>query len=189
MRLSVSRTIVGAGLALLFSSASMAATVAVVPSNATPNVGDAFSVAVNGADFPFTAGATLELRFDPTKVTVTSIVAGPLFTGGVVSGPTYDGTDLISLLGPLQGTLPSGSFLGMTINFTALAAGAANIELFDDQADLCWTDSVTFACVPATYTQANVVIQHTPVIPVPAAAWLLVSALGGLAGVKRLRRA
>jgi hypothetical protein len=164
--------------ALLCSSAGMAATVTVVPSNASPNVNDAFSVAVNGAGFPATAGATLELRFNPAVVSVTSIVAGPLFTGGVVSGPTYDGTDLVSLLGPLQGTLPSGDFLAMTINFTAIGSGAANIELFDDGLDLCWSDAVTFGCVtPMSYTQANVVVAGTPEIPLPASAWLIAPAV------------
>lgn len=174
--------------ALLASSASMAASVTVVPSSATPTVGSSFSVIVHGDGFPSTAGATLGLTWNSAVASVTSIVLAPgsTFTGGVVAAAPWNP---ISIIGPLVGTLPSGSFDSFQINFQALAAGAANIQLVDDQADLCWTDAVTNFCVaPITYQQANVTVT-APVVPVPAAAWLLMSALGSIAGIKRLRRA
>jgi hypothetical protein len=183
-------------VALLASSAGMAASVTVVPSATTVAPGATFTVTVHGDAFPTVAGATLQLNFNP-NVSVTSIdlAPGSTFTGGTVpSGAQAPGAftsgSLISVLGPLVGTLPSGTFDAFTVTFLAGAqAGAAGINLFDDQSDICWSDAATFGCVAGvTYTQANVTIQ-APVVPVPAAAWLLLSGLGSMAGLKRLRRA
>ena len=180
----ISKQLIGA-LALLCSSVSMAATINVVASNTDPNVGQTFSVTVSGVAFPETAGATLGLTWDATKVTVTSVVlaTGSPFPTIVAASPF----NIVTVLGPLSGTQPSGNFAAFTVNFTAIAAGLANISVNDDQSDFCWTDAQTSACVPANYNQASVTV-HAPVVPVPAAAWLLLSGLGSLVGVKRLRR-
>lgn len=193
MKMSMKKQLLGAA-ALLCSSVGMAATVAVIPSDANPVVGTPFSITVHGDNFPTTAGATLALTFN-SNVQVTGIApsVGSPFTGGTVpqgaiTPGSFTSGSLITVLGPLVGTLPSGSFDAFTVTFNALSAGAANIVVFDDQSDICWTDATTFGCVlPTTYTQANVTVQ-APVVPVPAAAWLLISALGSIAGLKRLRR-
>lgn len=200
MKMSMSKQIVGA-LALLCSSAGMAATVTVIPSTATPAPGSSFTVTVHGDGFPLTAGATLALSFS-NNVQVTNIApsAGSPFTGGTVpqgaiTPGSFPSGSLLTVLGPLVGTLPSGSFDAFTVTFDALSAGAANIVVIDDQSDICWGDATTNLCVGSgsnpvqsmTYNQANVTVQ-APVVPVPAAAWLLMSALGSIAGLKRLRR-
>jgi len=188
MKKFISRQFIGV-LALLFSSAGMAASIIVTPSTANPIEGDPFSVTVSGVDFPSTAGATLRLSWNPT-VNVTSIVlaAGSPFTGGIVAGPfPTTSPTLVTVLGPLVGTLPSGNFDAFTINFDALTPGDAGIVLFDDGADLCWTDAVTFGCVtPANYTQASVNVNP---VPAPAAAWLIAPAMLAAGRFSRRRKA
>jgi len=191
MKMSI-KHVLGAA-ALLCSSAGMAASVTVVPSTATPTVGSSFTITVHGDAFPTVAGATLGLTFS-NNVQVTNIApsAGSPFTGGTVpqgaiTPGSFTSGSLISVLGPLVGTLPSGSFDAFTVTFNALASGAANIVIVDDNSDVCWSEAATFACVDSVaYTQANV---NVGIVPVPAAAWLLMSALGSIAGIKRLRKA
>ena len=179
--------------ALLCSSAGMAASVTVVASNSAPNVGDLFSITVHGDAFPTTAGATLALSFN-SNVTVTAIglAPGSTFTGGVVPTippGTFASGDLISVLGPLVGTLPSGSFDAFQVTFQATGAGAAGIVLTDDQSDFCWSDPATFGCIPdVAYTQANVTVQGA-VVPVPAAAWLIAPAVLAAGRFSRRRKA
>ena len=193
----ISKQLIGA-VALLASSAGMAASVTVVPTATTVAPGASFTVTVHGDGFPTVAGATLQLNFNPNvTVTAIGISAGSPFTGGTVPNCggvnpacSFTSGSLISVLGPLVGTLPSGSFDAFDVTFLAgNTPGPAGIVLFDDGSDICWSEAATFACVAGvTYTQANVTIA-APVVPVPAAAWLLVSGLGSLVGLKRFRRA
>src|SRR5262245_35766039 len=135
------RKLVGVA-ALLFSSAGMAATVTVTPSTPSPVApNSAFSLTVSGSDFPSTAGTTLGLNYNSSFVSVSSVTLAPNspFTGCLVATAPFN---LISVLGPLTGTLPSGSFDAFVINFQAVGQGDAGIELVDDQLDLCWADAV-----------------------------------------------
>ncbi len=149
-------------LALLCSSAGMAGTIEVVASasNSTPIVGDPFTVTVSGAGFPETAGATLGLSWDSAVVSVTSVdlAVGSPFPTLVADSPF----NLVTILGPLSGTQPSGSFDAFTITFTTIAVGAANIFLTDDQADFCWVLAADSSCIPVSYIQANVTVLSLP---------------------------
>ena len=191
-------------LALLCSSAGLAATVNVTPSNATPLVGASFSVTISGVSFPANVGPSLGLSFDATKVSYVSTVLP-------ASGPFSSGGGAFLTLVPNVGTptdifvtppgSPSGNFDAFIINFLAVAPGAANIRIIDDcdtnspnYATTCspsaprgWPDDVNFELISSAYNQASVTVT-APVVPVPAAAWLLISALGSMVGVKRLRR-
>ena len=53
--------------------------------------------------------------------------------------------------------------------------------------DNSWTDQDANPYTGVIYQQADVNVV-TSAIPVPAAVWMLISALGSLAGIKRLRR-
>ena len=180
----ISKPIVGV-LALLCSSVSLAATVSVVPSNANPTPASTFSVTVSGVfGATTTAGATLGLTWNTAVVAVTSVVlaTGSPFPTIVAASPF----NLVTVLGPLTGAQPSGNFDAFVVNFNAIAPGAANIVLVDDQGDFCWTVAVCSACVPTTYTQANVTVGA---VPVPAAAWLLAPAVLAAGRFSRRRKA
>jgi len=192
------RHFIGA-VALLISSAGFAATVEVRPvagtgvtlgagcCTATVDPGAAFSLIVHGDGFPSTAGATLGFSWNPAVVNVVSIVGAPgsTFTGGVVAAAPWNP---ISILGPLVGTLPSGSFDSFQVNMQAVGTGAANIMFIDDQSDLCWSDAATFGCVtPVTYTQADITVGAA--VPVPAAAWLIAPAVLAAGRFSRRRKA
>jgi hypothetical protein len=202
MKKLISKQFVGI-LALLCSTAGMAATVNVTPSNATPLVSQSFTVTISGVSFPANVGPSLGLTFDATKVAYVS-------TALPATGPYSSGAGAFLTLFPNVGTptdifvtpagSPSGSFDAFIITFQAIAVGAANIKIIDDcdttsggypascsgGETRAWFDDVNFLGIPAAYNQANVTV--TAAVPVPAAAWLLMSALGSIAGLKRLRR-
>ncbi len=190
-------------LALLGSAASMAATVSVVPSTgittpcctATVPSGN-FFVTLHVADMPGdgtntgSTGASLTINFDPAIVNVTGAALSPgspldFITPLTPNGP---GSVKVSALRNAAG-YAVGTFDAFQINFATIANGVANIVVFDDGADNAWTDQDA-ASIPMSYNQANVCVNSCggPPIPVPAAVWMLVSALGSLAGIKRLRR-
>jgi hypothetical protein len=155
------------------------------------DAGNTFSVIVHGEGFPETAGATLGLTWNSAAANIASIVLAPgsTFTGGVVAAAPWNP---ISILGPLVGTLPSGTFDSFQVNFTAVASNAApqalNLTFIDDQSDLCWSDAATFGCVVGTtYTQANITVGNA--VPVPAAAWLIAPAVLAAGRFSRRRKA
>ena len=183
--------------ALFCSSAGYSATVTVnlsensgIANDGLVSIGDSFSLTVSGADFPQTNGATLKLFFNeaivgvvqPTEGSGIVLAPGSPFTDGiVVNAPDpFPSGRIFSVLAPFPGVYPSGNFDAFVINFTAIGAGAANVVLFDDQANFSWSDPATFLAIPVTYTQADV-----SVIPIPAAAWLFGSALGLLGAARR----
>jgi hypothetical protein len=187
-------------LGLLCSATGFAATVTLVPSTtAVYFPGESFYVDVFGSGFPDTVGATLHLTFSsavsiatPTTTAGIVIPAGSPFTGGIVAPSPFLSGNILSVLAPTVGTLPTGNFGGnpaFRINFVAtvtcvVAPCPANIQLVDDQADFSWTDATTFQAIPVTYTQANVNVY---VEPVPAAAFLFPSALAALGWLRRKR--
>ena len=179
--------------ALLFSSTGFAATITVTPSATIVAPGQTFSLTVSGTGFPETVGATLKLFFNsnvsvvtPTLTAGIVLAAGTPFTGGIVAPSPFLSGNILSILAPTVGTLPSGSFNAFVINMVANASGdgAAGIVLSDDQGDFSWTDATTFLAIPVTYTQANV-----SVVPAPAAVWLLATGVVALAGRRLSRKA
>ena len=183
--------------ALLFSSTGFAATITVTPSATIVAPGQTFSLTVSGTGFPETVGATLKLFFNsnvsvvtPTLTAGIVLAAGTPFTGGIVAPSPFLSGNILSILAPTVGTLPSGSFNAFVINMVANASGdgAAGIVLSDDQADFSWTDATTFLAIPVTYTQASVSVQSA-VIPAPAALWLLGTGVVALAGRRLSRKA
>ena len=171
-------------LALLGSSASMASTVTITASTLTPTAGSNFTMTIS-SDVQNTFGAaTLRLAFDASKVVYASgTFLAPFNFYSKVSANNATPTDFY-VEAPSG---PVGAYNVAVLTFTALAAGAANIKIDDDDCatgSFGWPDA-NFGCVAGiTYVQAPVVVTQQ-VVPVPAAAWLFVSALGGLATLRR----
>jgi len=118
------------------------------------------------------------------NVTGIALVAGsPIDT---ISGPTPQDAShvLISAFRNASG-YAFGSFDLVRVNFSTVGNGLAGIVVIDDHVDNSWVDQDANIISNVTYTDANVTVAA----PVPAAVWMLVSALGSLAGIRRLRRA
>jgi hypothetical protein len=90
---------------------------------------------------------------------------------------------LLTAVPPTSGALPGGTIVAFVVKFTATGPGTYLIDIDDDGADLSWTNNA--GNTANTYTQARVIVSA---VPVPAAAWLLLSGLGSLVGLKRFRR-
>lgn len=187
-------------LALLGSAASMAASVQVIPtSTAGSGTGccdyqlshaNNFIVTLRVTGMPGdgsttgSTGATLTINFNPAVVNVTGAALSAGSPLDFITAPTNNGPGsvIISALRNAAG-YAVGTFNAFQVNFSTVGNGLANIVVFDDQIDNSWTDQDA-APIPMSYTQANVTVAA----PVPAAVWMLISALGSLAGIKRLRR-
>jgi hypothetical protein len=173
-------------VAMAAMSTAQAATINVVPSADVVYVHDDFSVLVSGADFPETGGATLSLSFDPNIVHVTglSLATGSPFD--FLSFTAFDNVageiEFISVLAPLEGALPSGGFDAFRVDFRSVGYGAAAITLIDDGLLYGWAGA-DFALISGIgYTQADISVKT---VPLPAAAWLLISGLGVPASTRR----
>jgi len=179
-------------LALLGSSASMAATVTMTSSDLTPDVGEFFTVTMNATNVSNLGGATMSIAWDTTKASFTHAnnaacpaclaPAGPVGVGTgtfvQVHLPTFD---VLPGAPPVNGNFALGQF-----TFQALAYGAVNLVINDDGGVLTgWFDNDTAEPIAVNYQQANIVVTAPAVVPVPAAAWLLVSALGSMVVLKR----
>jgi hypothetical protein len=183
-------------MALLASSVGSAATLTVVPSSLNPNIGDTFTVTLNATNAANIGGITVKFAWDITKVAFTTALSGTNCpacqpaTGPVGVGTgTFDvvtGPNGARILDVLPGAPPvNGDFPLAVLTFQALAAGSMNLIVNDDGGVTTgWFDNDTAELVPTSYVQSNVIVQGAAV-PVPAAAWLLVSALGTLGVLKR----
>ncbi len=174
-------------LALLASSASMAATVNITaslgPTNVAGlyNVGDTFTLTLTG-DIPNTFTGTMALSFDATKVAYLSGAVLAPYTVYTKNSPNSANPTVFDVERPLSSGPNPGVYNIAVLTFQALAVGNGNILINDDGGNVSgwFDDTVNVDYIPVSYNQASVSI-----IPVPAAAWLFVSALGGLAGLKR----
>ncbi|MEM9387837.1 MAG: hypothetical protein AAGA68_22480 [Pseudomonadota bacterium] len=80
-----------------------------------------------------------------------------------------------------------------TITFVAFAAGSTSVMPRGDDTvggmlAGCFVSAVTFQCQSVSFGDASVVISDGAVVPLPSAAWLLLSALGTASGLRLTRR-
>ena len=176
-------------LALLASSAGMAATVIITPSAAIVTPGQSFTMTIT-ADVPNTFAATMALAFDATRVAYVSgaaLAPWTVFTKN--SGPTVNPT-VFDVETPTTTSANPGVYNVAVLTFQALAnapGGSAGIVINDDGGGCClWSDATTAEYIPVDYVQANVVVEAT-VVPAPATLGLLATGLIGL--VLRRKRA
>ena len=167
-------------LALAAPLGALAATVNIPASTLTPNVGDTFTVTIT-ADVPNTFAATMGLSFNDATVAYVSGAALSPWNVYVKNSLVTANPTVFDVETPSATAANPAVYNVAQLTFQAIAKGAANIVINDDGGNVSgWFDATTADYIPNTYTQANVQI-----IPVPAAAWLFVSALGGLATLKR----
>ena len=133
----------------------------------------------------------MALAFDATKVAFVSGRLSRLYRVHQEQSGERE-SDRASDIGVSRDAEPGRRLLQHTrvLTFTALANGAANIDFINDDGGTFtgWFDADTFDVIPTSYTQADVCRRRggsCVVVPVPAAAWLFVSALGGLAALRR----
>ncbi len=194
-------------LALLGSSAAMAASVEVRPNDtcvdaggppatcdAVVNPGDSFFVTLHGIAFPGdgtatgTTGSTLTITYDNSVVSLISATLAPGTPFDFITPPTVQNpsTVIISVLRNATG-YAHGDFDAYRINFQVLGSAAggatANINVFDDGVDNSWTDQDAGA-IAVTYSQADV-----GVVPLPATAWLIAPAILAAGRFSRRRKA
>jgi hypothetical protein len=163
---------------------------------------NSFYVIVHGISMPQTPGATLGSLFSTvtgtgsltmtgaTLASTTPSAGNPMHT--IVVGPPAPpwtkpancntGPDCPITVLASPNAPPSGTVDAYVMNFTASCSTAVcvyNIDVYDDGDDFSWTDT-NAGPIPATYTQARVILQT----PIPAGVWLLGSALGMLGWVR-----
>ena len=180
-------------LALVCSSAAMAATVTIVSSTGTasPAANTDFTLTIHADGMAETAGPTLGLQInDPNVTYVSGALAGPFVGGFYVPHPSSGTPTTFDLLAPGTAT---GSFDAAVFTFhtTAVLAGGSTPVTFIDNsitlgnaATLAWFDANTFDPIPTTYTQFQVAA-----VPAPAVAWLLAPAVLAAGRFSRRRKA
>jgi len=189
----MSKQILGV-VALLASSVGSAATLNVTSSNYTPDssVNEVFTVTLSAVDINNVGGITMLMTWDSTKASLQSASLpafgdGPLAIGtGTFLIVTPGGANSPQTLDILPAAAASGNYNVAVLTFQALAAGPMNLQLSDDGGFLQgWFDFDTADVIPVQYSNADIQIGPAPVVPVPAAAWLLISALGSMVALKR----
>jgi len=145
-------------------------------------IGDPFSLTVLGFDFPSTIGGGIDLSFDPSVVNIAAVTMNTaLFEfsdPGTVDNTAGTLTD--AYFNSLAA--PSGDLEFMTIDFIATGAGTTQLVLaegalavFSDDNANQFGDQIDFVSSTVTVTA----------VPLPAAAWLMMSGIGVLGALAR----
>jgi hypothetical protein len=190
---SVVRRIALTALLALGAAASHADTIHVVPTSGTTQVGSTFSVVVAASNFvsgaaPSIGAFDLNVTFDPAILSLASVAfgSGLALPGGVGSiqdvTPTVGGSFSVAEVSleseTALDTQQLDAFALFTITFNALNVGTSQIAL-----TLNGLSNAAGAALNATLLGGSV-----SVVPLPAAAWLLLSGLAvfGVAARRRL---
>lgn len=148
--------------------------------NAAPNEGDGLSFGGLTLNYLSTFCGSLCSPVDPTHPIFSGITSssfgGTFFSHGTVTGGSTDyivdsdGASLLSSIALGSGAIFMGTMT--TTNFHSL---------FDDEALTLRANILAFA--------ANGAVDPVPPVPLPAAAWMLLAGLVGLAGLSRAKKA
>lgn len=191
----INKTLAAMALTALAAGTANAASIALIaPLSVSP--GEAFSVDVFGdfGDFGFSGGA-VRLTYDPTLVGITGFTfvapADPDFScpGGAECPPPTPGVFPLQATGFFSDLLAPGE-TGVIATFTMLALGDPGDLIglmLEDFSELAggWFGSDLIELEEAPDLFGTAVTIEGAVIPLPAAAWLLLGGLGALLGFRR----
>ena len=187
----MSKQILGVA-ALLVSSVGSAATLNVTSDNYAPDssINQVFTVTFSAVDINNVGGITLAVNWDNSKAVLQTAALPPFGDGPLAVGT---GTFLIlngaggnRTIDILPAAAASGNYNVAVLTFQAVAAGPMNLVVSDDGGFLSgWFDYDTADVIPVQYNNADIIVGPQAVVPVPAAAWLLISALGSMVALKR----
>ncbi len=188
------RLVLTALLGLAAIAPSHAVVVSVNPAVSSATVGDSILVNIDIADLfdgvaPSVSAFDISVAFDPGIVSFSQLAFG---TGLDVLGlgssqivtPSAGSVNAFELSFDLPAdlnTLQPGAFTLFTLTFDAIAAGSSNLSLTLNA--LADADGAGLAA-----TLVNGSVNVSPV-PLPAAGWLLLTGIAGLAGMARRRSA
>jgi hypothetical protein len=192
MNMKLTNGLLGLG-ALLIASQASAATVSVIPAETIANVGDPFTLTVQGSDFlDGVSSGSISLTWDPTAMTATSTLADVLATAPVGFTDLFGTSSLVAgqlnvTLATFGAALPS-TFDFISIDFVANTLAESNVGIAQGP-DGLWQDGNLQPIPAVDVTYVGATLNPPPAIPVPAAVWLFGSGLIGLVGVARRKAA
>jgi len=179
-------TSVLATLGLLASSAH-AATVSMVPASSTIGLGEEVTLAVTtSADFGNAYGGALGLVFDTSVLAFKSATAGaPWYVDPKVPSDSVERVDVVLDL-IFGAAVRTGPFLAFNLTFEAVGLGTTQVQLYDDQVfdpNAPLDDFFFFGWIPSESNLTprvgiNYESAEVQVVPLPAAAWLMLGGLG-----------
>lgn len=177
------------GVLLFFCAFSVnAATVALDPLNSPEagasiiQPGDLVTIQIVGGDsFPETVGGGVDISFDPDILQATGVnftLSDFDFGNRVID--LDNGTGFINLaVGCVATTCPSGSFNIATVVFETEGVGVSELDLDESTFRAPWLTPAGVE-IDVTYVDGSVTV-----VPLPAAAWLFLSAFGALGLLRR----
>ena len=161
-----------------------AASIWMTPQVSNAAVGDIVAFEIH-ADFSdvVTIGGAFDGFYDPDALRFASWISSYPGSPNFSRDPdVLDGTLFAFAFGDVPGI--SGIWTLGVLEFEVLAAGTTEITLQDNNSQAgAFLDAVTFQPIPVDYSGATI----NAVVPVPAAAWLMVGGLGALVGFARQR--
>lgn len=182
MQRSLQATLLATALTLLSAGHAQAQSLTILPGTTDTEVGQSFSLTVEGQGFPTAiVGGGFNLSFDPTVLRL----------DGMTIPSSWEFFRSTGLLDPASGTVTdvsfntfgnpkAGDFLAATLNFTAVGAGTSRVQL---------SPSTPYVFADVDVNQVNPSFGSATVnvsaVPEPASLALLLAGVGVVAMTRR----
>ncbi len=173
-----------AALLFLTIGSAQAATVSFDPLASSAGSGDTFFVDVTGSGFPTTEGGGVNLFYDASIVTVTSVSIDAGIWDFVNDFGTIDnGTGTVSdiLVSAFPG-VATGSFVVATIEFQAVGLGSSPLTITESALNP-WASGGS--AINPSFQAGSVTVST---VPLPGAVLFFMSGLLGLIGIAKKRK-